>query len=223
MFEHKVKEALKFEKSIKIIDALLRFNGLTNFSNIERTSGVKGGALKHHLNRLGKLGIVNSDLRGFYKLKYKGVFYTILNLKKPYTYLGLLGRRNNREEPETLTALKLLKMEGIEYDRSYVITTSKALGEWENIDVVNCNFILCSGDEISDVNALRSRVKSIVEDIIENYPLIMDCTGATKPATIAFYDIASLYLIPLMYVTEDKKIKWIIDLKSIVRKVKHEK
>jgi hypothetical protein len=47
----------------------------------------------------------------------------------------------------------------------------------------------------------------------------MDCTGATKPATIAFYDVASSYLIPLMHVTEDGRLKWIISRENIIRRL----
>ena len=218
MLEERVRSALRFEKSINIINSLLRFNGLANFSTIERISGVRGGVLKHHLNRLSNLGFISRDFRGLYRLRYKGVFYTVLNFNKPYVYLGLLGRRSGREMPETLVALKLLKREWVKCCKAYIVTTSRALNEWGDIDL-NCSFTLCSGDEISDVNALRGKAKSIVEEVIEDYPIVMDCTGATKPATIAFYDVASSYLIPLMYVTEDERLKWIISRENIIRKL----
>ena len=218
MFESKIREALRFENSVKIINVLLKFNGLANFSTIERISGVKGGVLKHHLSRLSNLGFISKSFKGIYRLRYKGIFYTVLNFKRPCIYLGLLGRRNNREIPETLVALKLLGREGVECCKAYVVTTSKALSEWEDVDL-NCSFTLCSGDEISDVNTLRGKTKSIVEEVIEDYPIVMDCTGATKPATIAFYDVASSYLIPLMYVTEDGRLKWIISRENIIRRL----
>jgi len=48
----------------------------------------------------------------------------------------------------------------------------------------------------------------------------MDCTSATKPATIAYYELAQKLWIPLIYVYEEtKQLKWLISKEDIQEKL----
>jgi len=50
--------------------------------------------------------------------------------------------------------------------------------------------------------------------------VVIDCTSATKPATIAYYELAQEYMAPLIYVYEDgRSIKWLISKDTLKRKL----
>ena len=49
----------------------------------------------------------------------------------------------------------------------------------------------------------------------------MDCTSATKPATIAYYELAQTLLTLLIYIYEEtKQLKWLISKESIKNMLK---
>lgn len=101
----------------------------------------------------------------------------------------MLGRRN---EPETNTALKLLKAEDIESKVVSVLTSIEALEEWKPLKL-SYNWILCYEEEIVDIDAVKNKVQQEVELLLRDYILLLDCTSATKPATIAYYEVAQVY------------------------------
>jgi hypothetical protein len=48
----------------------------------------------------------------------------------------------------------------------------------------------------------------------------MDCTSLTKPATMAYYELASTYHVPLIYVYEGTgELKWLISKDTIRSKL----
>jgi len=67
----------------------------------------------------------------------------------------------------------------------------------------------------------KRKVLPQLESLLRNYIVIMDCTSATKPATIAYYEIAQTYLIPLIYIYEEtKELKWLISRETIKEKLR---
>jgi len=133
-------------------------------------------------------------------------------------YFGLLGRRDSRPEPETDVAMDLLSKEGINPKLKYVVTSPEALNEWKELKLPY-QWILCYEDEIVDINAIKNKIIPQLENLLKDNVVIMDCTSATKPATIAYYELAQTYCVPLIYVyEEDEKLKWLLSKESLKRK-----
>lgn len=81
-------------------------------------------------------------------------------------------------------------------------------------------FIICYEDEIIDIEAVKAKVVPQLESLLREFVVIMDCTGATKPATIAYYELAQAYMVPLIYIYETKKqLKWLISKGTIREKL----
>jgi DNA-binding transcriptional ArsR family regulator len=212
------REAVKQENSYRILEALAKNDGVLNFAQIERISGVKGSTLNHHLNRLLGLGVILKEVKGTYKLRFKTPLCYIFGAKTPFAYLGLLGRRAERKEPETKVALELLKKEGIEPTLVYVATSPEALNEWKDLKLPY-NWILLYEEQIIDVDAVKKSVEPQLESLLKEYIVILDCTSATKPATIAYYELAQTYCVPLIYVYEEtKQLKWLISKDTLRNK-----
>jgi hypothetical protein len=149
--------------------------------------------LIHNLRLLIRFNIVEEEVKGAYRLKYKTPLCYLFNEEQTdIAYLGLLGRRNGRDEPETNTALKLLKAEGIESKVVSVLTSIEALEEWKPLKL-SYNWILCYEEEIVDIDAVKNKVQQEVELLLRDYILLLDCTSATKPATIAYCEVAQVY------------------------------
>ncbi|MCS7113455.1 MAG: hypothetical protein RMJ00_05470, partial [Nitrososphaerota archaeon] len=184
--------------------------GVASFSELERLSGVRGSVLKYHLDRLIKFNIVEGEVKGTYKLTFKTPLCWLFDSKIEYIYLGLLGRRSGRGEPEPETAIKLLVDQGITPKLIYVVTSMAALSEWAELKLPY-NWILCYEEELVDIDSIIDKVRPQLEALIKDYIVIMDCTSLTKPATIAYYQLAITYYIPLIYIYEDtKQLKWLI-------------
>ena len=67
---------------------------------------------------------------------------------------------------------------------------------------------------------MKRKVLPQLETLLRNYLVIMDCTSATKPATIAYYELAQTYLIPLIYTYEKtKELKWLISKETIEKRL----
>ncbi|MFQ6094948.1 MAG: hypothetical protein ACE5NN_02280 [Candidatus Bathyarchaeia archaeon] len=214
-------EAIKLENSRKIIQTLARKGGVANFSEIEKESGVKGSVLTYHLNRLQSLNVVEKEVKGTYRLTYKTPLCYLFQEKPtvPIAYLGLLGKRNSRAKPETKVALELLSEEGINPKFIYVVTSPEALNEWKELKLPY-QWILCYEEEIIDIDAVRGKVTPQLENLMKDYMVILDCTSATKPATIAYYELAQTYLTLLIYLYEEmNRLKWLISKETIMRRL----
>jgi DNA-binding transcriptional ArsR family regulator len=213
--------AMKPQNSRKVIQALASHGGTANFSDLERASGARAGLLTYHLNRLRSLGLVESEVKGTYRLRYRTplCFAFESRPKTPWAYIGLMGRREQRETPEPKDALELLKREGITPKLTYVITSPEAVSDWKHLRLPY-EWILCYEDEMVDIDAVRKKVQPQLEALLRDYLLVMDCTSSTKPATIAFYQLAQTYLVPLVYVQETtRRLKWLISRNNIMREV----
>jgi hypothetical protein len=220
----------QYEKAIlqssrrKVVKAIAEVGGAAKFSTISKMTGVKDNNLLHHLDVLIQYGIVEQVANGPYALKYKTPLCFIFGdkpEKENISYIGLLGERNEREEPETSVALQLLKRHsGIEPGIAYVVTSTAAAGSWKNIELP-VQWILCDGESITDIDKIRRKVEVVLRDLIKEHLVIMDCTSFNKPATIAIYGLAQTYLVPLIYVYEPRhKLKWLISKEDLIRKFK---
>lgn len=214
--------ALSVKNSRKVVEALAKLGGVASFSQIQAISNVKGSVLTHHLNRLQRFRIIEKEARGAYRLTYKTPLCFIYPPKTriPTAYFGLLGRKNSRSKPEPQAAIEILEKEGQKIDLAYVTTSPEALNDWKNLKLPY-QWILCYEDEIINVDAVQRRVLPQLESLLKNYIVIMDCTSATKPATIAYYQLAQTYLTPLIYLYEETgELKWLISKETIKEKLK---
>jgi len=214
------EEAMEIDNSRKIVQALAAKGGIATFSEIETTSGVKGSLLAHHLNRLQSLNVLEREVKGTYRLTYKTPLSYIFEkpTKTTIAYFGLLGRRESRPKPETRVALELLGQEGVSSKLVYVVTSPEALSEWKELKLPY-QWILCYEEEIINIDAVKNKVTPQLESLLKNNVVIMDCTSATKPATIAYYELAQTYCIPLIYVYEEtKQLRWLISKEILKRR-----
>ena len=215
------EDATANKNSRKIIQALAECGGVANFSQIGRRSGVKDAVLAYHLDRLQSLNVVKREVKGTYRLTYKTPLCFIFETapRVPMAYIGLLGRRETRPEPETFIALELLKKVGIRPKLMYVATSPEALNEWKELKLPY-QWILCYGDEIIDIDAIKNKVIPQLESLLKDFVVIIDCTSATKPATIAYYELAQTYYAPLIYIYEaTRQLKWLISKETIKKKL----
>jgi len=214
-------EALKNKNRRKIVSVLAELGGEASFAQIEDASDIHGNTLVHNLAVLQRYNIINKSVKGKYSLRYKTPICYVFAPPNTYhvVYLGLLGRKERRDTPETEVALKLLEKEGITPELAYVATTPQALEEWSKLKPPY-RWITLYEDEISDINSVKNRVRPQLENLIKDYVVILDCTSATKPATIALYELANQYLIPLIYIYEPiKRLTWLISKDDLMRKI----
>lgn len=215
------EEAFRVKRSLEVAVSLAELGGTASFAEIERLSGVEGNLLLHHLNKLQSLGVIDKEGRGTYRLRYKTPLCFIPDKPRETSviYFGLLGRRGEWKQPETLTALELLRKNGVGPRLIYVVTSPEAMNEWKNLKLP-FQWILCYEDEIVDIDAIREKVRPQMESLLKNHIVIMDCTSSTKPATIAYYQLAEEYMIPLIYVYEEKhQLRWLISREDIMKRL----
>ena len=209
--------AVSVENSRKVLEALAKNGGIASFSQIQAISGVKGSVLTHHLNRLQRLHIIEKEVKGTYRLTYKTPLCFIFpsTVKIPIAYFGLLGRKESRKEPEPQVAIKLLEKEKLKPDLIYVLTSPEALNDWKNLKLPY-QWILCYEDEIINIDSIKQKILPQLISLLKEYIVIMDCTSATKPATIAYYELAQNFHIPLIYIYEEtRQLKWLISKNKI--------
>ena len=214
--------AVSIENSRKILQALAYKGGVATFSEIEREAGVKGSVLTHHLNRLQRFNVIQREVKGTYRLKFKTPLCFMFDSKQkvPIAYFGLLGQRESREEPEPEVAQKLLEKEQLKPDMIYVVTSPEALNDWKQLKLPY-QWILCYEEEIINVDLVRKKVTPQLLSLLKDYIVIMDCTSATKPATIAYYELAQNYCVPLIYIYEEtKQLKWLLSKEAIRNKLR---
>ena len=215
-FEHPNRE--------KIVKAIAELGGSAKFSRIMEKTGVKDNNLLHHLDVLIQHGIIEQVASGPYSLKYKTPLHFIFRHGIPerekVSYIGLLGEKEERIEAETTVALALLKREKIDINLAYVVSSTKGAHSWEGSHL-NAQWILCDGETITDIDKIKNKVEGVLRDLIREHLVIMDCTSFNKPATIAFYELAQKYLVPLIYAYEPRRrLKWLISRENLIRKFK---
>lgn len=213
------REAFSNLKGLDVAYAIASKGGIANFSDIEAQSQVKGSTLIYHLNRLIELGVLEALARGTYGLRYRTPICYLFDTETPIAYVGLLGRRNERTVPETEIAVKLLEKEEHKVGLKYVVSSPEALNEWKAMKL-DCQWILCYEDEIIDIDSVKSKVIPQLQALLKEYVVVLDCTSATKPASIAFYEMAQEYLVPLIYVYErTQSLKWLISKETIKKRL----
>jgi len=215
------RSALLARNSRKVIEAIAKMGGVASFSEIQSASNVKGSVLTHHLNRLQRFHILEKEVKGTYRLTYKTPLCFIYppRTRVQIAYFGLLGKKDSRSEPEPKFAIKILENEGLKPDLVYVTTSLEALNDWKDLKLPY-QWILCYEDEVANVDAVKRKVSPQLESLLRNYIVIMDCTSATKPATIAYYELAQTYLTPLIYIYEETgELKWLISKETIKEKL----
>ena len=201
-------EALRNPKSQIIVRLLAERGGVASYHELEEGE-IKGSTLVYHLNRLVEAGIVEAKGRGTYQLRYRTPISYLVGSGEKIAYLGLLGEKNGRQTPETEIALRLLEAEGLKTSLKYIVTSPEALSEWSN-QKLNYQWILCYSDEIVDIDSVKGKVLPQLLALLKEYVVVMDCTSATKPASIAFYELAKEYLVPLIYIYEKSgTLKWL--------------
>ncbi|MEM4310899.1 MAG: winged helix-turn-helix domain-containing protein [Nitrososphaerales archaeon] len=212
--------ALKHLKRKKIVAELAKKGGVGKFSELERATGFKANVLVHHLNVLEKDGVIERVVEGTYRLTYKTplcFIYQSKEIRDKVAYIGLLGRRDGKKAPEPQVAIELLEKEGYRPKLIYVTTSTDAFEEWEKLKLPY-QWIICYENEIVDIDAIKRKVRPQLESLLTEYLVILDCTSATKPATIAYYELANQYLIPLIYIYEPiKSLKWLISKEALLR------
>jgi len=216
------EDAIANKNSRKIIQALAECGGVANFSEIGDRSEVKDSILAYHLDRLQSFNVIEREVKGTYRLTYKTPLCYIFEkaAEVSIAYLGLLGRRESRPEPETTVALELLKKERVKPKFVYVVTSPEALNEWKELKLPY-QWILCYKDEIVDIDAIKNKVVPQLESLLRDYIVIIDCTSATKPATIAYYELAQTYYAPLIYIYEEtKQLKWLVSKETLKKKLR---
>lgn len=91
--------------------------------------------------------------------------------------------------------------------------------EWRSLKLPY-QWILCYKEEVIKIDAIKGKVKPQLESLLRSHVVIMDCTSLTKPATIAYFELASTYYVPLIYVYEDTgQLKWLISRDTIRSKL----
>lgn len=202
-------EAFKSPKGRKVVQALAAAGGVSSFSEIEASSGVNGSTLVYHLNRLTAYRIVSSPSKGSYELAYRTPFCLLEDKIGEVSYFGLLGRRSGRGEPEPEVARALLRSEGMKVDSMHVVTSPDALTEWSS-EKLSYQWLLCYEDEIIDIEKVVEKVEGPLLELMRKGIVVLDCTSATKPASLAFYYLAQKYLVPLIYVYEERReLRWL--------------
>jgi len=213
-------EALSSPRSREAVRSIAQLGGQANYSSIEMISETKGSTLVYHLNRLVSLGVLESPTRGSYRLRYLTPLCFVYGCPRHRTaYFGLLGKREGRERPETAAALELLGLEGYTPDLVYVVTSPEALSEWSHLRLPY-QWILCYEDEIIGIDSVKEKVLPQLKELIRGSLVILDCTSATKPATLAFYELAQTYMLPLIYVYEgQRRLHWLISKETVKMKL----
>jgi hypothetical protein len=147
-----------------------------------------------------------------YRLKHRTTFCWLMGGNVPITFIGMLGLREYNPEPEPKTFLFLLEENKeeigpgpIDKNSAYILTTSRAMGEWgsevKGLGIEMEHFIECSQYDIQNIGSMKAKVLFLLNlDEMRDKIVVLDCTGLTKPATIAFYEVARDFYFPLVYV-----------------------
>lgn len=214
------REALQNHRAKETIKALTSLGGEAGFSQIERNSSVKGSTLVYHLNRLVEYRILESPTRGTYRLRYLTPLCFVFPCPGlEYAYFGLLGKREGWDKPEPQVALDLLGKAGMRPSLINVVTSPDALAVWSEFRLPY-QWLLCYEEEIIDIDCIKGKVLPQLTGLLKSHIVVLDCTSATKPATIAFYELAKQFMLPLVYIYEEQGwLKWLQSKETITQEL----
>jgi DNA-binding transcriptional ArsR family regulator len=214
------RSALEQRNRRAILEELAKAGGQIQSLPLKRSVGLSQNTFEHHINILRMNNIISIEGDKIRLERKTPLCYIFNSTKIPYVYLGLLGERKGRSESETETALKLLAKENLNFERVIVLTTEKCETQWEKFIAVPVEWKLIGEREIRRIETIQSKVEPHLIDLAKNYILVMDCTSLTKPATIAYYKLATKHSVPLIYVYEDRKeLSWIISKEDLKKKL----
>ena len=109
----------------------------------------------------------------------------------------------------TISGLRDIALTIVARLREAGFTSAESIAVTPKRELMEKTGILCYEEEIVDIDAIRKKVEPQMENLLRNYSVIMDCTSSTKPATIAYYQLAETYLILLIYVYEEtRQLRW---------------
>ena len=227
------------KNAIKILAHIVKRGGAMRYSEIKRKLKMADGTLNHNLNRLMAEGLLEKvGDTGLYRLPTKTpwLFFSENKeeLKKSLVYVGLLGMmRDEIEEPVYRTAISLLSKEpdpsmdprtwglGIKPRYVYIVTSEEAKNSWTGLHDVD-NWILLTQDDLWDIDKVKEKLLKAIEPLMRDHAIILDSTGDGKPPALAFYEVASDKLIPLIYVHRTptvRKLRWLISPDDILRRL----
>ena len=221
-------EKCKWRYVREILGILLKEGGELRFTDFQTKLGLppsKKSALHNNLNSLRSLGFITGDKRGPVRLKWKTPLCFVADTPSiPYAYLGLLGVKGEREVSEPETAIKTLESSKIVFDKILVVSTQEAVGSWSDfIDPrLKIEWHTLRREELNRIESVRDRVKPILLELMMEFKVIMDCTSGTRPAGIAYYDLATHHKVPLIYVYEpEKELIWLVSKEDLKRDLGH--
>jgi predicted DNA-binding transcriptional regulator len=227
--------------AVRILAHIVKRGGSLRYSEIKRELGMPDGTLTHNINRLIAEGMLEKiGDTGLYRLPSQTpwLFFSESKerLKDSLVYVGLLGKmRDEIEEPVYRTAINLLSKEpdssiepdprslglGVRPKYVYIMTSEEAKSSWTGLQDVD-SWILLSEDDLWDIDRVEERLLKTIEPLMRDYAIILDSTGDGKPPALAFYEVASRKLIPLIYVhrtPQMKKLRWLISTEDILRRL----
>ena len=221
--------ALKHKKARKIIRFLAENGGSATYKEIEEATKLTSSVIRHHLNRaeLEFHLIQKRKSRSPYALTHRSPLCFLFSKERErrIAYFGLLGKRSNGiKDPETVTAKEILeRRQGFNFEIVHVLTTASGRQSWsqdQRLYEISPRWTICSDQEVTSVETIRKKMLKEVIETLRDHLVVMDCTSLNKPATIAYYKIASELMLPLVYVSEEKKsLTWIISSEDIMMKL----
>jgi hypothetical protein len=226
--DYKGLEECKRRYVRRILGILLKEGRELRFSDLQARLGIPSSeksTLHNNLDSLRSLGFIRWDKGGPIRLRWRTPLCFIADTPNvPYAYLGLLGVRDEREVSETETALEVLKASGISFEKIVVVTTQEAIGSWSNsIDPrLKIEWITMRRDGLNRIENVRDRIGPKLLELMREFNVIMDCTSGTRPAGIAYYNLAIQHKVPLIYVYEpEKKLIWLISKEHLKKDLGH--
>ena len=206
----------------KILGLLLKEGKELHFSELQAKLDIpasKKSTLYTNIEALRQLNFITRDKRGPIRLRFKTPLCFIAGTPNvPYAYLGLLGVKDEREVSETETAVRIFSDLGFKFDRVIVVTTQEAIGSWSNaIDPkLRIEWHTLTKEELNRIERVKDRVTPKLFELMERFNVIMDCTSGTRPAGIAYYNLATQHKVPLIYVYEpEKELIWLISKEDL--------
>jgi len=181
------------------------------FSDLTHEFNLDSPYLSYKLKKLINLGLVKKIKKGVYELRYKTPLCFLFDKKNVNTYIGMLGLKNERTDPEPKVAIDLLEREGIKIKHVFIFATKETVNDWESF-LAKSNFKLeiVEMDDIKRIENMENKVRRLLEDLMHEKVVILDCTSLTKMATIAFYKTAQKFYAPLIYIYEQtEELIWI--------------
>ena len=209
----------KKKRKSKVYQSILKLlarEETVSFKKLFHEFKVSQSTLYYRLEKLEKMGYIKKIGRGSYTLARKTPL-AFLSPTTPKAYIGLLGLKNSREEPEWYTAIKRLKEENMIFDKIIVITSPPALSTW-NTTNLKVSWRLFSEEDLFKPSEISKSLKEIVNEIFKDYATLIDITSGPRVAGLMLYEIATIECVPVIYLREDtKEIIWIKTVEDAIK------